>query len=118
MNEQQSSQNQQVESWDLEQRLRAYSCPPLPEQPLAPTAWHSVRHRLGVQAGTRCRRSLRLRLPRRRSRTFVPTVMQDAFARIASEAGVPAPLVVLSYRMKPHAHSPVVHGSWLGKRTV
>jgi len=44
--------------------------------------------------------------------------MQDAFTRIASEAGLSAPLVVLRYRMKARAHSPVVHGSWLGKRTV
>src|SRR5215471_16283106 len=106
MHEQQSSQNQQPESWDLEQRLRAYYGPPLPEQPLAPTAWYGVRHRLGVQAGSRCRSKLRLRLPRRRSRVFVPTVMQDAFARIASEAGVPATKLVLRYRMKPRAHSP------------
>ena len=118
MHEQQSSQNQQAEPWDLEQRLRAYYGPPLPEQPLAPTAWHGVRHRLGVQAGTRCRRSLRLGLPRKRSRACVPTAMQDAFARIACEAGLPAHLVVLHYRMKPGVHSPVVRGSWLGKRTV
>ena len=48
----------------------------------------------------------------------MPTAMQDAFARIASEAGLPAPKVVLRFRMKPRAHSPVVRGSWLGQRTV
>jgi hypothetical protein len=44
--------------------------------------------------------------------------MHDAFVRIASEAGLSAPKVVLSYRMKPRVNSPVVRGSWLGKRTV
>src|SRR6516164_8029485 len=101
MHEQPSSQNQQPESWDLEQRLRAYYGPPFTEQHLAPTAWYGVRHRLGVQASSRCRRSLRLRLPRRRSRAFVPAAMHDAFVRIASEAGLSAPKVVLRYRMKP-----------------
>lgn len=118
MNEQNISQNQQAQPGDVEQRLRVYYGPPLPEQPLPPAAWHAVRHRLGVQAGTRCRRGFRLRLPRKRSRAFVPTAMQDAFARIASEAGVPATQVMLRYRLTPRVHEPVVRGSWLGKRTV
>ena len=118
MNEQNINQNQQAQPGDLEQRLSAYYGPPLTEQPLPPAAWHAVRHRLGVQAGTRCKRGLRLRLPRKRSRAFVPTAMQDAFACIASEAGVPAPLVKLRHQLTPRVHEPAVRGSWLGKRTV
>ena len=118
MNEQNISQNQQAQPGDVEQRLRVYYGPPLPEQPLPPAAWHTVRHRLGAQTGTRCRRGLRLRLPRKRSGAFVPTAMQDAFARIASEAGVPATQVMLRYRLTPRVHEPAVRGSWLGKRTV
>jgi hypothetical protein len=44
--------------------------------------------------------------------------MQDTFARIASEAGVPATQVVLRFRLTPRVHEPVVRGSWLGRRTV
>ena len=118
MNEYNFGQSQQAELGDVEQRLRAYYGPPLPEQPLPPAAWHPVRHRLGVQASTRCRRGFRLPLPRKRSRAFVPTAMQDAFARIASKAGIPATQVVLRYRLTPRVHEPRTAGSWLGRRTV
>ncbi len=118
MNEHTFGQSKPAEPEDVEQRLRAYYGPPLPEQPLPPAAWHAVRHRLGVQASTRCRRGFRLPLPRKRSRAFAPTAMQDAFARIASEAGIPATQVVLRYRLTPHIHEPMVRGSWLGRRTV
>lgn len=118
MHEQNIGHNQQGEPGDLEQRLCAYYGPPLPEQPLPPTAWHAVRHRLGGQAGVRCRRGLRWRLPRKRARACVPTAMQDAFVRIALEAGIPATQVVLRYRLALRVHGPVVRGSWLGKRTV
>ena len=118
MNEHNISQNKPVEPGDVEQRLRAYYGPPLPEQPLPPAPWHYVRHRLEVQASARCRRGFRLRLPRKRSRTFVPTAMQDAFARIASEAGVPSTPPMLRYSLNPRIHEPAVRGSWLGKRTI
>jgi hypothetical protein len=118
MNEHHISQKKQAEPGDVEQRLRAYYGPPLPEQPLPPASWHYVRHRLGVQASAGCRRGFRLRLPRKRSRDFVPTVMQDAFARIASEAGVPSTQSMLRYRLTPRLHEPVVRGSWLGRRTI
>jgi len=87
MNEHHINHKKQAEPEDMEQRLSAYYGPPLPEQPLPPASWHTVRHRLGVQASARCRRGFHLRLPRKRARAFVPTMIQDAFARIASEAG-------------------------------
>jgi hypothetical protein len=118
MKEHHSSHKKQAEPGDVEQRLSAYYGPPLPEQLLPPAAWYAVHQRLGVQASARCRRKPRLRLPRKRSRAFVPTAMQEAFARIASEAGIPATQVVLSYRLMSRVHEPAVRGSWLGRRTV
>ncbi len=118
MHEHHISQNKQAEPGDMEQRLSAYYGPPLPEQSLPPAAWHAVRHQLGVQANARCRRGLRLRLPRKRSRAFVPTTMQEAFARIASEAGILSTQAMLRYRLATGVREPVVHGSWLGRRTV
>jgi hypothetical protein len=118
MNEHHISQNKQAEPGDMEQRLSAYYGPPLPEQSLPPAAWHAVRHQLGVQANARCRRGFRLRLPRKRSRAFVPTTMQEAFARIASEAGIPSTQAMLRYRLVPRSHEPVVRGSWLGRPTI
>src|SRR6266851_4650029 len=116
MNEHHVSQSEQSESRDVEQRLSAYYGPKLPERPLPPASWQYVRHRIGVQAGTRCRS--RLRLPRKRSRAYVPTSLQEAFARIASEAGVPSTPEMLRCRLTPDVHEPAVRGSWLGRRTI
>ena len=118
MNEQNIDHNQQGEPGDLEQSLRAYYGPPLPQQPLPPAAWHVVHRRLGVQEGTRCRRGLCLCLPRKRARACVPIAMQAAFVRIVSEAGLPPTQVALRYRLKPRVSSPMVRGSWLGKHSV
>lgn len=118
MNEHNISQNKQAEPGDVEQRLRAYYGPPLPEQPLLPASWQYVRHRLGVQVSAGCRRGFRLRLPRKRSRAFVPTTIQDAFARIAYAAGIPSTQAMLRYRLAPRVHEPAVRGSWLGRRTI
>jgi hypothetical protein len=118
MNEQNIGKNKPSEPGDVEQRLSAYYGPPLPKQPLSPTSWQFVRHRLGVQASTRCKRGLRLRFLRKSTRVAAPTAIQDAFARVASEAGVPSTPTMLRYSLKPHAHEPVVRGSWLGKRII
>src|SRR5256885_13743615 len=118
MNEHNISQNKQAEPGDMEQRLSAYYGPPLPEQSLPPASWHAVHHRLGVHASARCRRGFRLRLPRKRLRAFVPTAMQDAFARIASEAGIPSTQARLRYRLAPRSHQPVVRGSGLARRNI
>jgi hypothetical protein len=118
MNEHNINQNKQAETGDVELRLRAYYGPPLSEQPLPPASWQYVRHRLGVQASAGCRRGFRLRLPRKRSRAFVPTAMQDAFARIASEAGVPSTRAMLRCRLTSHVHESAVRDSWLGRRTI
>src|SRR2546425_288369 len=116
MNEHHVSQSEQSESRDVEQRLSAYYGPKLPERALPPASWQYVHHRLGVQAGARCR--CRLHLPRKRSRAYVPTSLHEAFARIASEAGVPSTPEMLRCRLTPHVHEPAVRGSWLGWRTI
>ena len=41
---------------------------------------------------------------------------QDAFARIASEAGVPSTQTMLRYSLNPRIHEPAVRGLWLGRR--
>ncbi len=116
MNEHHVSQSEQSEPEDVEQRLMAYYGPKLPERTLPPASWQYVRHRLGTQAGTRCRS--RLRLPRKRSRAYVPTSLHEAFARIASEASVLSTPEMLRCRLTPHVHKPAVRGSWLGRRTI
>src|SRR6266852_5825866 len=116
MNEHHVSQSEQAEPEDVEQCLMAYYGPRLPERTPPPASWQYVRHRLGTQAGTRCRS--RLRLPRKRSRAYVSTSLHEAFARIASEAGVPSTPEMLRCRLSPHVHEPAVRGSWLGRRTI
>src|SRR6266849_1084662 len=116
MNEHHVRQSEQAEPEDVEQRLMAYYGPKLPERTLPPAAWQDVRHRLGTQAGTRYRS--RLCLPRKRSRAYVPMSLHEAFARIASEAGVPSTPEMLRCRLSPHVHEPAVRGSWLGRRTI
>src|SRR5258708_9833032 len=90
--------------------------PRLAERTLAAASWQYVRHRVGTEVGTRCRSSLRL--PRKRSRAYVSTSLHEAFARIASEAGVPSTPEMLRCRLTPHIHEPAVRGSWLGRRTI
>lgn len=118
MNEHHSRHKKQAEPGDVDQRLSAYYGPPLPEYPLPPAAWHTVRQRLGGQASTRCRRGLRLGVPRKRSRAFVPAPVQEAFDRIVSEAGVPATQARLRYRLAPRIHEPTVRRSWLSRRAI
>lgn len=118
MNEHDSSHKQQTEPGDVEQRLSAYYGPPLPEQALPPAAWHAVHQRLGVQENAQCRRDRRLHLPRKRSRAFVPAPMQEAFARIVCEAGIPATQARLRYRLVSRMHEPRVRGSWLSRRAI
>jgi hypothetical protein len=118
MNEHDSSHKKQAEPGDVEQRLSAYYGPPLPEQTLPPAAWHAVRLRLGVQENAQCRPGRRLHLPRKRSRAFVPAPMLEAFARIVSEAGVPATQARLHYRLVSRMHEPTVRSSWLSRRAI
>jgi hypothetical protein len=118
MKEQNFNKNEQPGPFDLEQRLKAYYGPQLREQPLSQASWQHLRLRLGVQEGTRQRRHFHWRLPRRRSRAYVPTSIREAFARITYEARIPSPLSMLRCSLGPHIHEPAVHGSWLGKRKI
>jgi hypothetical protein len=118
MNGQNFNTSEQPEPFDLEQRLTAYYGPQLREQPLAQASWQHLRLQLSSQEGTRRRRRFHWRLRRRRSQAYVPTSIQEAFARIANEARVPATQSMLRCSQKPRRHEPAVRGSWPGRRKI
>src|SRR6266496_2523763 len=80
MKEQNFGKSKQQDPVDLEKRLRAYYGPQLREQPLSQTSWQNLRLRLGSQEDTGRRHHFSWRFPRKRSRAFVPTSIQDAFS--------------------------------------
>src|SRR6266852_2434029 len=106
MKEENFNKNEQSGPFDLENRLRAYYGPQLREQPLSQASWRHLRQRLGVQEGTRLRCHFHWRIPRRRSRAYVPTSIREAFARITSEARIPPTQSMLRCSLGPHIHEP------------
>ena len=118
MKEQNFGKSKQQEPLDLEKRLRAYYGPQLREQPLSPASWQNLRHRLDSQEDTDLRHHFSWRFPRKRPRAYVPTTIQDAFARIAYDAHVPSTPSMLHCSMKPQDHEPAVHTSWFGRRKI
>ena len=118
MKEQNFDKNKQQETFDLEKRLTTYYGPQLREQPLSQASWLNLRHRLGSQEDTKRRHHFSLRLPRKRSRAYVPKPIQDAFAHIAYDAHVPSTPSMLQCSMKLQDHEPAVRASWFGKRKI
>jgi hypothetical protein len=118
MKEQNFDKSKQQEPVDLEKRLRAYYGPQLREQPLSQASWQQLRPRLGSQEKAERRRLRKWRLPRKKSRYYVPTSIQDAFARIANEARIPAQPSMLRCSLKPQVHEPAVRGSWFGRYKI
>ncbi|HEX9134175.1 MAG TPA: hypothetical protein VF844_17935 [Ktedonobacteraceae bacterium] len=118
MKEQNFDKRKQQEPLDLEERLTAYYGPQLREQPLSQTSWQNLRLRLGSQEDAGRRRSFHWRFPRKRSRAYVPTSIEDTFARIAYEARVPSRPSMLRCSLKPHVREPAVRGSWFGRRKI
>lgn len=118
MKEQNFDKSGQQQPFDVEQRLRGYYGPQLREQPLAQASWQHLRSQLGSQEGTRRMRRFHLRLPRRRSRAYIPVSVQHAFVRVIHEARIPAAQSILRCSQEPRIHEPIVRGSWLGKRKV
>ena len=125
MKEQDFDKSEQPGSFDLEQRLGAYYGPQLREQPLSQASWQHLRLQLGSQEGPRRRRRFRQLFSRfrrhfssRRSRTYAPTFVQEAFARIIHEARIPSSQAKLRCSGVPDRHEPSVRGSWLGRRTI
>lgn len=110
--------NEQAGSSDLEQRLRTYYGPQLREQPLSQASWQHLRPQLGAQEGARRRRRFHRLFARRRSRAYVPTSIQDAFARIVYEARVPSTYARLRCSLEPRRHEPAVRLSWPGRRKI
>jgi hypothetical protein len=121
MKEQNFEKHPQREVEDVEQRLRAYFGPPLPEQPLSSASWQSVHQRLGPQEGTERGRRIHhmaWHLPRKRSQAHVPISLQHAFARIANEARVDYTPAMLRCSLIPSAHEPSLRVSWLVRRNI
>lgn len=118
MNEQPHEHCQPHKGEDVEQRLRAYYGPALPDQPLEPTAWELLRQRLDSSKGPRRRCRGRWRLPHQRRRASTPRELQQVLARIAEAAGVPAPPWRLCCTLLPRGQEPRVRGSWLRRRTI
>jgi hypothetical protein len=118
MKEQNFDKSKKQEPVDLEKRLRAYYGPQLHEQPLSQASWQQLRHRLGSQEEAEPRGMRKWRLPRKRSRSYVPPYIQDAFTRIAYEAHIPAKPSMLRCSLKPQVHEPAVRGSWFGRYKI
>lgn len=110
--------NEQTGSSGLEQRLRAYYGPQLREQPLSQASWQHVRLQLGTQESPRRRRRFHRLFMSRRSRAYVPTSLQQAFAHLAYEAGIPSTQVKLRCSLEPQRREPAVRVSWLRRRKI
>lgn len=110
--------NEQAGSSDLEQRLRAYYGPQLREQPLSQASWQQLRAQLGAQEAPRQQRHFHRLFASRRSRVYVPASIEQAFARIVSEAGISSTRVTLRCSLRPRSHEPVARVSWPGRRKV
>jgi hypothetical protein len=118
MKEQNFDKSKQQEPLDLEKRLTAYYGPQLREQPLSQASWQNLRLQLGSQEDAERRHHFSWRFLRKRSQAHVPTSIQDAFARIASEAHVSSMPSMLSCSLKPQLQEPAVRGSWFGRRKI
>lgn len=118
MQEENFNKNRQQEPFDLEKRLTSYYGPPLREQPLPSSSWQKLQHQLGPQDAAGLRNPVHSHLLRKRSQAEVPAFVQDAFARIAYEARIPYVPSMLRYQSVLRDHEPIVHSSWLGKRTI
>src|SRR5215472_12219381 len=118
MKEQNFDKSKQQEPVDLEKRLRAYYGPQLREQPLAQASWQQLRSRLGAQEEVERRRRFSWHLPRKKSRAYVPTSIQDALARIAYEASIPVRPSMLRCSLMPQIHEPAVRSSWFGRYKI
>ncbi len=110
--------NEQADSYDLEQRLKAYYGPQLREQPLSQASWQHLSQQLVSQEGPRRRRHFHRLFASRRSRAYVPTSIQEAFARIISQVPVPTTRVMLRCSLQPQRQEPAVRVSWPGRRTI
>ena len=118
MKEQNFGKSKQREPFDLEKRLSTFYGPQLREQPLSQASWQNLLHRLGSQEDTKRRHHFSLRFPRKRSRAYVPTSIQDTFTRIAYEARIPTRSSMLSFALNPHIREPMVRCSRFGKRKI
>jgi hypothetical protein len=122
MKEQNFDKSQQQEPCDLEQRLTSFYGPPLHDRSLPPSAWHNLRLQLDAREDAsgkfHFKSHFRWPLLLRKSRTDVPTFMQDAFAHISYEARVPYMPSLLRCSWESQICEPVLRNSWLSKRKI
>lgn len=103
----------------VEERLRAYYGPILPEQPLSSSSWL----RLSSQLSSRRPVKRWLRRPRwhsmlRRTSRILPFSMQEALARVAFQAGMLHVTQKIQCTFSPRILVPYVHISLLSKRAI
>jgi hypothetical protein len=118
MKEHDYNTNEQAGSTDLEGRLRTYYGPQLREQPLAQASWQNLRRQLGAQERPRQRYRFHRLFARRRTRANVPIAIRHTFARIVSEARIPARHTQLRCSLEPRRREPAVRLSWPGRRGI
>lgn len=118
MNEHNFTTNEQVGASDLEERLRTYYGPQLREQPLSQASWQRLRLQLNEQEVTQRRRRFHRLFSNRRARTYAPTFLQEAFARILYEADIPSTQAKLHCSAAQRKHEPAVRSSWLGRCNI
>jgi hypothetical protein len=116
MNEQNRDKSKQQKPFDLEQRLASFYGPPLRDQPLSLSSWQKLRLRLGTQKEARRKMLFHWPLLAERSRTDVPTFIQEAFSRISYQAHVPSTPSMLRCSLRRQNREPAVRSSWLGRR--
>ncbi|HWZ18368.1 MAG TPA: hypothetical protein VNW73_06190 [Ktedonobacteraceae bacterium] len=118
MKDQNFSKSKQQEPFDLEKRLATFYDHQLREQPLSQASWQNLLHRLGSQEETKRRQRFSLHFPRKRSRVYVPTSIQDTFTRIAYEARIASRSSMLSFSLNPHIREPMVRYSRFCRRKI
>src|SRR5579859_137645 len=107
---------------DIEGRLHAFYGPALPEQPLSSSSWQRVRSQLGRRPTISTRGAARRRyLPpwfrfRHRGDRALPSYIQEAGVRVASEAKTTLP--AMRCIVNPRARVPGLGVSWLQGRAI
>ena len=103
---------------DIEERLSTYYGSPLPEQPLPSSSWVHLSSQLGSRRPTRRWLRPKWRIAQRRASQTPPPYIQEAFARIAFQAGMLYTTQKVQCIFKPHVVVPSIYVSLLKKRAI
>ena len=118
MNEGNPAEKEQGKRTNLEERLTAFYGPALPEHPLPPSSWQTLRSRLRARRSPRFRFMRRWRLRRARGGGRLPAFVQTAFARMMYEVRLPFSASMVHCSIRPHTRVPQVHVSLLLRRHI